>query len=200
MKRILFGHPLSGNTHRVRLMLSMLELPYEEIPVDIPNGEQKKAEYLAVNPLGLVPVLVEGERKIRDSHAILTYLALAYDKENKWLPNDPFQQAQVIQWLSFSANEIQNSANLARLHFLLGVPVDLTSVQDKTHGVLQTVDRHLADRNWLELNRPTIADLACFPYLGLVEEGKVSLADYKNVNIWLDRVKSLPGYISMPGL
>ena len=199
MKRILFGHPLSGNTHRVRLLLGMLNLPYEEIPVDIPAGEQHKPEYLAVNPLGLVPVLVEGDQKIRDSHAILTYLARAYGGE-QWLPSDPLQQAVVAQWLSFSANEIQNGANLARLHFLLGVPVDLPNVQNRARSALKIVNDHLAEQDWLELDRPTIADLACFPYLGLVEEGKVSLADYSNVNHWIERIKSLPGYVAMPGL
>lgn len=199
MKRMLFGHPLSGNTHRVRLLLGMLNLPYEEIPVDIPAGEQRKPEYLAINPLGLVPVLVEGERKIRDSHAILTYLARAYGGD-RWLPPDPFEQATVMQWLSFSANEIQNGANLARLHFLLGVPVDLLVVQERARKALQVVNQRLANRDWLELDRPTIADLACFPYLWLVEEGKVSRADYPNVNRWIDRIKALPGYISMPGL
>ncbi|WNZ24147.1 glutathione S-transferase family protein [Leptolyngbya sp. NK1-12] len=199
MKRILFGHPLSGNTHRVRLLLGMLNLPYEEIPVDIPAGEQKKPEYVAINPLGLVPVLIEGDQKIRDSHAILTYLARAYGGE-QWLPSNPFQQATVAQWLSFSANEIHNSANLARLHFLLGVPVDLPVVQDRARSALHVVNQHLADREWLELDRPTIADLACFPYLGLVEEGKVSRAAYPNVNRWIDRIKALPGYVSMPGL
>jgi glutathione S-transferase len=199
MKRILFGHPLSGNTHRVRLLLGMLNLPYEEIPVDIPTGEHRKPEYLAINPLGLVPVLVEGDRKLRDSHAILTYLARAYGGD-RWLPTDSFQQALVVQWLSFSANEIHNGANLARLHFLLSVPVDLPNVQDRARNALQVVNSHLAGRDWLEIDRPTIADLACFPYLALVEEGKVSRADYLQVNQWIERVKSLPGYVSMPGL
>jgi len=198
MNRILFGHPVSGHTPSVRLLLGILNLPYEEILVNIPAGEQRKPEYLAINPLGLVPVLVEDERKLRDSHAILTYLARAYG--DQWLPIDPFQQALVAQWLSFSANEIQNSANLARLHFLLGVPVDLPKVQERTRNVLQIVNDHLSGRNWLELDRPTIADLACFPYLALVEEGKVSRAEYSQVNQWIDRVKSLPGYVSMPGL
>lgn len=199
MRRILFGHPLSGNTHRVRLLLGMLNLPHEEISVDIPAGEQRKPEYLAINPLGLVPVLVEDEQKLRDSYAILTYLARAYGGD-QWLPIDPFQHALVAQWLSFSANEIQNSANLARLHFLLGVSVDLPNVQERTRNVLQIVNNHLTRRDWLELDRPTIADLACFPYLALVEEGKVSRAEYSQVNQWIDRIKSLPGYVSMPGL
>ena len=199
MKRILFGHPLSGNTHRVRLLLSMLNLPYEEVPVDIPGGEHKKPEFLKVNTLGQVPVLVEGEAKIHDSHAIMIYLAAKYGA-NEWFPKDPMELAKVVQWMSFSSNEVQNSTNLARLHFLLGVPVDLPAVQAKGQTVLGIVNQHLQDRQWLELNRPTIADLAVFPYLALAEEGKVSLQPYKNVQAWIERIKALPGYVSMPGL
>jgi glutathione S-transferase len=199
MKRILFGHPLSGNTHRVRLLLSMLNLPYEEVPVDIPGGEHKKSEFLKVNPLGQVPVLVEGDEKLRDSHAIMFYLAAKYGAD-KWLPKDPLELAKVVQWMSFSSNEVQNSTNLARLHFLLGVPVDLAAVQAKGQTVLGLVDDHLQGRQWLELDRPTMADLAVYPYLGLAEEGKVSLQPYKNVQAWIERIKALPGYVAMAGL
>jgi glutathione S-transferase len=199
MKRILFGHPLSGNTHRVRLLLSMLQLPYEELPVDIPAGEQHRPEFLKLNPLGLVPVLIEGEYSVRDSHAIMFYLASKYGAD-QWMPNDPESLASVMKWISFSANEIHNSANLARLHFLLKVPVDLQTVQDKAHHALKVIDDHLQSRDWLELGRPTLADLACFPYIGLAGEGKISLAKYVNVQNWISRIKALPGFVAMPGL
>jgi glutathione S-transferase len=62
------------------------------------------------------------------------------------------------------------------------------------------VDQHLSQRQWLELDHPTIADIACFPYIALAGDGKISLDDYPNVVKWIDRIKQLPKYIGMPGL
>jgi glutathione S-transferase len=66
--------------------------------------------------------------------------------------------------------------------------------------VLKVLDDHLEKRAWLELDRPTLADIACYPYVGLVHEGKVALDGYPRVMAWIERIKALPGYVSMPGL
>ncbi|MDI3291290.1 glutathione S-transferase family protein [Polyangium sp. 15x6] len=195
----LYSHPLSGNSHKVRLLLSMLRLEHEEIVVDLLNGEHKTPSFLAMNPLGQVPVLVDGDETLRDSQAILVYLARKYGGE-AWLPSDPAGLARVVQWLSFAANEVHHGPFLARLHFLLGVQLDLGLAQDRSRAALDVLDAHLAKRAWLEHDRPTIADIAVFPYVGLVREGKVQLDDYRNVIAWVERIRALPGYVSMPGL
>jgi len=95
----LYGNPISGNSHRVNAFLD----------------EHKQPDYLALNPLGQVPVLTDGDLVLRDSSAILVYLARKYDKSNKWLPTDPDKQALVQQWLSNSVNEktcFKNCLNL----------------------------------------------------------------------------------------
>ena len=74
------------------------------------------------------------------------------------------------------------------------------SCLQKSKSILTIIDKHLADRDWLELNRATIADIACFPYIALAHEGGITLEPYPNILIWIDRIKSLPNYISMPGL
>ncbi|MDI1451431.1 glutathione S-transferase family protein [Polyangium sp. 6x1] len=195
----LYSHPLSGNSHKVRLMLSMLRLEHEEIVVDLLKGEHKAPSFLAMNPLGQVPVLVDGDETLRDSQAILVYLARKYGGE-AWLPSDPAGLARVVQWLSFAANEVHHGPFLARLHFLLGVQLDLGLAQDRSRAALDVLDAHLAKRAWLEHDRPTIADIAVFPYVGLVREGKVTLDDYRNVVAWIERIRALPGYVSMAGL
>ncbi|MDC3959848.1 glutathione S-transferase family protein [Polyangium jinanense] len=195
----LYSHPLSGNSHKVRLLLSMLRLEHEEIVVDLLNGEHKTPSFLAMNPLGQVPVLVDGDETLRDSQAILVYLARKYGGE-AWLPSDAAGLARVVQWLSFAANEVHHGPFLARLHFLLGVQLDLGLAQDRSRAALDVLDAHLAKRAWLEHDRPTIADIAVFPYVGLVREGKVQLDDYRNVIAWVERVRALPGYVPMPGL
>ncbi|MFB2978952.1 glutathione S-transferase family protein [Microseira sp. BLCC-F43] len=190
---------LSGNCHKVRLMSALLGVEYELIPVDLLGGEHKSPQFLQLNPLGQIPVLVDNDIIIRDSQAILVYLARKYGDES-WLPLAAQSMAKVMQWLSFAANEINNSVFIARLYFRFNMDVDWESAQQKGKQVLQILNEHLQNRDWLELNRPTIADIACYPYVGLAPEGKVSLDDYPNVIAWIERIKQLPGYIGMPGL
>ena len=154
--------------------------------------------FLKLNPLGEVPVLIDGEIIIRDSQAILVYLARRYGGED-WLPVEAESMSKVMQWLSIAANEIQNSFAAARRHFLLNAQLDVDLAQQKAYQTLQILNEHLSDREWLECASPTIADIAC-PYVGLAADSKISLADYPHVNGWLERIKQLPGYVSMPGL
>ena len=77
----LHGHEISGNSYKVRLMLSLLNLEYEWVRVDLMKGEHKSLEYLAKNPFGQVPLLVDDETQIADAQAILVYLARKYGGE-----------------------------------------------------------------------------------------------------------------------
>ena len=102
----LHGHEISGNSYKVRLMLSLLNLEYEWVRVDLMKGEHKSLEYLAKNPFGQVPLLVDDETQIADAQAILVYLARKYGGE-QWLPTDALPMAQVIRWLSTAAGEVR---------------------------------------------------------------------------------------------
>ncbi|MBD1939560.1 glutathione S-transferase [Microcoleus sp. FACHB-68] len=195
----LYNHELSGNCYKVRLMLSLLGLEHELVPVDLIKGEQKAAEFLKLNPLGQVPVLTDGEVVIRDAQAILVYLGRRYGGED-WLPVESESMSKVVQWLTVAANEIQHSLATARLYFLFNAQINLELAQQKAHQILQILNEHLAMRSWLECERPTIADVACFPYVGLGADGKISLEAYPHVVTWCERIKQLPGYIGMPGL
>jgi glutathione S-transferase len=197
---ILYGHPLSANTHKVRLLLSALKLRYDERTVDVTIGAHKQPEFLALNPRGQLPVLVDGELKIHDAQAILVYLARKYDPSGRFLPLDAQELASVVGWLSFAANEIQNGAQLARMHVLLGLPIALEQTHAATRESLALLDARLAARSYLELERPTIADLACFPCVALVPEGKISLDEYPHVQTWVERVRKLPFYVGMAGI
>jgi glutathione S-transferase len=108
--------------------------------------------------------------------------------------------ARVVQWLFTAANEIQHGPGAARLAVRFNVSIDLRSAQAIAHKILGIMESELTGRDWLELDRPTIADLACYPYLALAPEGGVSLAPYPAVRAWIRRVEVLPGYIGMPGL
>lgn len=195
----LYHTELSGNCHKVRLMLSLLEIEHERVLIDLVNGEHKSTDFLKLNPLGQVPVLMDGDTLIRDSQAILVYLTRKYKRED-WLPLEAESMAKVMQWLSFAANEINTSLFIARLHFRFGMDFDWEMAQQKGKQVLQIINNHLQNRNWLECNSVTIADIACYPYVGLAPEGKVALEPYPNILAWIDRIKQLPGYEAMAGL
>jgi glutathione S-transferase len=192
----LYDFELSGNCHKVRLMLSLLGVEYETIPVALLQGEQRSPEFLKLNPFAQVPVLVDGDVVIRDSQAILIYLARKYGGED-WLSTEAEAMAKVVQWLCFATNNIQNSLAAARIYFLFKGTADIESVQAKSRQTLKTLDEYLQNRNWLEGDRPTIADIACFPYIELAPDGKIELDPYPNVIAWLDRVKKLPGYVGI---
>jgi glutathione S-transferase len=190
---------LSGNGLKARLLLSMLGLSYETKTPDMMKGEHKAPSFLALNPLGQVPVLVDGGVTLRDSQAILVYLARKYGGED-WLPSDPATMGEVMQWLSFACNEIAQGPNRLRLAKVFKFNVDQELARKIADGALGVLESRLTGRDWLVGSRPTIADLACYPYTALAYEGGYDLAPYKAVQAWIKRVEALPGYVGMPGL
>lgn len=190
---------LSGNCHKARMLLSMLGLPYEKIAVNLAAGEHRSADYLALNPFGQVPTLVDGSTVVRDSQAILVYLASAYGGE-RWWPNDPARLASITSWLSVAANEIAAGPNSLRLHHKWGRPIDLARAESVTAATLQLIDEALAESQWLAGEEASIADLAIYPYLALSPEGRVDLAPFKNVLRWFGDIRRLDGYVDMPGM
>lgn len=196
--RTLYDHPLSGNGHKVRLLLSILGLPFERVLIDVTQGAQHHPAFAQLNVLKQIPVLSDGEYTVRDSQAILVYLACRYAPI--WSGADAFELGTISQWLSFAANEIGNSLQPARVYYLLGENIDVNTAQEKGLRVLRVLETHLVRHDWLASDRPTIADLACFPYVGLCREGRLPLDEFPSVLAWITRITALDGYISMPGL
>jgi glutathione S-transferase len=197
----LYGDEISGNSYKVRLMLSLLNLEYEWIPIDLVKGEQKSPEYLAMNPFGQVPMLVDEETKLADAQAILVYLARHYGGE-QWLPLEAVPLSQVIRWLSTTAGEVRQGPENARLYYLFGAgtKINIERATQKAEFILTQLDQHLSTRTWLEFERPTIADIAVFPYVAMAREGKINLDAYTHVLNWIERVKQLPGYLPRAGI
>jgi glutathione S-transferase len=196
----LYGHEMSGNSYKARLLLELLKIEYEWVKVDLMIGEHKSPEYLALNPFGQVPLLIDGETKLADAQAILVYLARQYGGD-QWLPLEALPLAQVVRWLSTTAGEIRQGPENARLHYLFGATaINIERAHQKAEHILTQLDQHLSTRTWLEFERPTIADIAVFPYVALARDGKIELDGYPNVLAWIDRVKQLPGYLPMAGI
>jgi glutathione S-transferase len=196
----LYDFELSGNCYKVRLLISLLGLEHELVAVNFLAGEHKSPKFLRLNSLGQVPVLTDGDFTLADSQAILVYLGRKYGSE-AWLPNDAESLSRIVRWLSISAAEIRQGVATARLFYLLNnKDIDIEAVTKKSAIILQQLEQHLTEREWLELERPTIADIAVFPYIALAGDGKISLKPYPQILAWCDRLKQLPGFISMPGI
>ena len=188
----LYDFELSGNCWKVRLLLSLLNRPYERIAVDLANGAHRTPEFRAKNPLGQVPVLEHDDVTLRDSQAILAYLAHGTD----WLPSDPKTYAQTIAWLSTAANEVAHGPARMRLHKVFGAPLEQRT-PEVTTNVLSVIEDHLKTREWLAGDRCTIADVAVYPYLKLAPDGGVDLSTYPAIQAWFQRVEALPGYVGL---
>lgn len=195
----LYDLELSGNCYKVRLFAALAGIPLDIEAVDFLGGAHKRPPLIELNPWGEIPILVDGEVVLRDSQAILVYLAGKY-ADAAWFPRDPAAMAEVVQWLSTAANEVQNGPAAARLVDKFGYAIDKADTLRRAARILPLLDAHLATHPWLALGRPTIADCAVFPYIALAPEGGIALGDYPHVGQWLQRVKALPNFLGMPGV
>lgn len=195
----LYSREVSGNSYKVRLLCAFLGIPVEIVDIDLPSGEHKRSPHIDRNPFGQIPVLEHDGHMIRDSQAILIYIARKWGGDT-WLPTDAASLATVAQWLMVAENEVARGFADARLHDKFGIDLDVQAARAKAERLLLIMDNHLAQNDWLALGRPTIADIACMPYIALSHEGGISLEAYSSVRAWIDRIKALPNFIGMPGI
>lgn len=187
---------LSGHAHRAQLMLSLLGVPHELVDVDLAGGAQRTPDFLALNPLGQVPVIQDGDTVVADSNAILVYLALTRDPHRRWLPEDALAQAKVQRWLSAAAGPLAFGAASARVAHLFGRPLNPQSIT-LARQLLDGTERHLDGREWLAASHPTIADVAMYSYTAHAPEGGIPLAPWPRTRAWLRRFEGLPGFVAM---
>ncbi|QKQ25915.1 glutathione S-transferase family protein [Candidatus Reidiella endopervernicosa] len=195
----LYNFEISGNCYKIRLLLSLLGIEHELVPVDLRQGENFEPALLKLNPRAQIPVLDDDGTIIWDSSAILTYLARQYGGE-RWLPTDPLGMAEVVQWLAVSENEILYGLARARAIKLMNKPWNPEECRKLGEQALEVVEQQLAKSSWLAGHTITIADIACYPYIGLSGDGGFSLDPYPAIRQWMARIETQPGYITMPGL
>lgn len=193
---VLYGTPLSGHAHRVEALLHQLRLGYEYRVA--PADYRRSTEFRAITPLGQIPVLVDSGRVIPDSNAILIHLARCYDPEGLWLPKEHAREVEVHRWLAIAAGDIRFGPALARLIVRFGFPADLKTAEAVAIPLFKFMETHLIKQEWLVGERPTIADLACYPYLATASEGGLPLDPYPRLRAWLSRVEAIPGFRPMP--
>ncbi|MBI1196240.1 MAG: glutathione S-transferase [Phenylobacterium sp.] len=186
--------PKSGHSHRARLFLSLLGVPFDLVDVDLAARQHKSAEFLRMNAFGQVPVLEDDGVAIADSNAILVYLARKFDRTD-WCPDDALGGARVQRWLSVAAGQLVQGPASARLATLFGAKIDVPAAVGRAHALLAVMEAELAQSGWLAAERPTIADIALYSYVARAPEGDVALDAYPRVQAWLKRIEALPGYV-----
>lgn len=187
----------SGHAHRARLMASLLNVPFELQSVDLAGGEHLTKDYLAINPFGQVPVLVDGDDVVWDSTAILIYLAKKYG-DDSWLPSAPNEAASVQRYLSIASNEVFRGPCCARLVTVFGADFDHKRALAVCDDLFTMLEAHLTDNAWLAAPHRTIADVALYSYIAHAPEGGADLHPFPMIRSWLERVEALPGFIAMP--
>jgi glutathione S-transferase len=193
----LYNVAYSGNSYKVRLLLSHLQVPCEIVEVDILSGKSRTPEFLKINPNGRTPMLDDNGFILAESNAILAYLA----RGTKFLPNDKRQWALVFQWMFFE--QYSHEPFIATSRFWLQHRPDtperaalLASKRDGGWAALKVMEQHLAKNDFF-VGDYSIADIALFAYTHVSHEGGFPLDDFPKTRAWIERVKAQPGCIPM---
>jgi glutathione S-transferase len=189
----------SINGYKVRLLLSLLELPYELIELDMAGGEHKREPFLSLNPFGQMPALKLGDFHVADSHACLVYVARKYDATNSWLPVDAEGEAKVAEWLAKSANEVHQGPWMkrAKIRRPEAIKTPDKEIDRRCDHILGIMNEHLSQREWLALSHPTIADISCYGPISMLDVSGYDTNRWPAVRAWMARVGRLPGAIDI---
>ena len=147
---------------RARWTLQELGIDFEAVTVNLLAGEQRRPEFLAVNPAGKVPVLVDGDLVLTESVAIVVYLADKYPAKG-FLPGDPGARAQAMRWLLFTTTELEQPLwRIAKHNFIYPeekrLPADIALAREDFAAMAQVLDQHMVDREFVVGDSATVAD------------------------------------------
>ncbi|SFI20652.1 glutathione S-transferase family protein [Jannaschia pohangensis] len=194
----------SGNSYKAALALELSGLEWEPVFVDFFGGQSRTPEWRAANPMGEVPVLVDGDMHLSQSGAIQQWIA---DRSGKF-GGDGADKYQVLRWVLWDNHKLSSQAGMTR--FLMNfLPEDkrptevIAFSQGRLKAAYDTLNRHLDGRDWIVGDGLTNADLSCCGYLYYPEPFGFDRADWPHIDAWLDRISALPGwkhpYDLMPG-
>jgi glutathione S-transferase len=195
----LYGFPPSPNTWKVRALAAHLGVPLELEFIDLSKGAQYAPAYLALNPTGRTPTLVDGDFKLWESNAILQYIA--GKSANSLWPNDARSRADIAHWqfwqLAHWGAEACQPLTFQRLvkKILNLGPPDEAAIAKGTEAFnkeAKMLDAHLAKQKYMVGDTLTIADFAVAAPLLYAKEAEMPLAPYGNVRGWFERVTALP--------
>ena len=185
------------NGRKASVMLEECGLPYTVHKIDIGKGDQFKPEFLAVNPNGKIPAIVDSDGpggkpiSVFESGAILIYLA---EKTGKFMPSDPRGRTAVLQWLMFQMGGVGPMFGQAH-HFIRfapeKVPYGIERYSKETRRLYGVLDKRLGEAPYLAGDY-SIADMATLPWVNRHEYHEVRLEDFPNVKRWHDGLMARP--------
>jgi glutathione S-transferase len=194
----LYDSRLSGNSWKIRILLSQLGLAYERITLDLQKGETREPAFLQISRFARVPVLVlEDGRPIVESGAILLHLA----EGTPYLPDDPYLRAEVMGWLFFEQADLQKAIAIPRVLHLRGLAQakqqDIDRLLAEGYPNLEKLDQWLLGHAWLVGEHYTVADLALSGYVSLADQGGYDMARFAGIREWLARVHGQRGWVPL---
>jgi glutathione S-transferase len=201
----LYDFELDENCYKVRLLLSVLGLAYRKVAVNmVPGREHLAPPLMALNPRGSLPILSDGEVVLSEAEAIMTYLARAYDDGNTWLPATPGAHGLVAMWLQFAIRDL-HAAFLARRLAMFDEPGDEVALGLAARRAFRLMEDHMTAREfdraaWFVGDKPSLADLALFPAIALSRDFGIEHEAYPALRRWMRRVRTIPGFMTMPGI
>ncbi|WP_009629927.1 glutathione S-transferase family protein [Synechocystis sp. PCC 7509] len=195
----LYNFLFSGNCYKIRLLLTQLDIHFENIEVDILKGESRTPEFLAKNPNGRVPVLeTKAGQFLAESNAIIFYLS----EGTQFLPQEPFLRAQVLQWLFFEQYSHEPFIATSRfwITYLGKAEEYIEAIEQKRapgYAALAVMEKHLQQHSYFVGEQYTIADIGLFAYTHVAHEGNFDLTGFPAIQSWIKRVESQPLHISI---
>ena len=195
----------SGNAYKVALFLSLADLDWNPVFVDFFNGETRSEEFKKINSMGEVPVLVDQDKNISQSGAILHYLSL---KTKLFTSNKSDMKLEINRWLLWDNYKL--TPNLATGRFMSLFLPDAKRNQSiidfllgRASASLKILNSHLADREFVVGDNLSIADLSIAGYIFFTEEFDFDMSPFPNVISWRNRIRKLKNwqhpYDLMPG-
>jgi len=205
MTAVLFCFGESGNAYKAALTMELAGYDWAPHYVDFFGGETRTPAYRALNAMGEVPVLQEGDRVLSQSGVIQFHVA---ERTGEFLGPDAEARQQVLRWVLWDNHKLSGQAGTAR--FLMNFLPEakrpegvIPFLQGRLRAAYATLDGHLSGRDWIAGDTPTIADFACCGYLYYPEPFGFDRGAWPAIDAWLDRIAALPGwkhpYDLMPG-
>ena len=203
MQLYCFGE--SGNAYKCALALTLAEMDWEPVFVDFFNGGTRTPEFRAINPMGEVPVLVDGETTLTQSGVILDYIS---SKSGKLGGRSAAERREVLRWLFWDNHKLSGVIGPAR--FIANFVAEdkrpagaIPFLQGRLKAAYTILNDHLGRQTWLAGAGATVADLSCSGYLYYPEPFGFTRTDWPHIDAWLTRIAALPGwkapYDLMPG-
>lgn len=198
--------PFSSNARKVLMTARELGLAPELVLVNLAKGEQRKPEFLALNPNGKVPLLVDGDFALSESQAIMAYLADTTPGQTLY-PPDPRARALVNQWMFWSANHFGPAISMINCERVVkkmigqGPPDEEMVARGEAlfHGFAKILDAHLADRIWLCGGALSLADISVGCPLMIAVPAALPLEPYAHLRAWFARVQERDSWRSTAG-